>query len=311
MKKFAGFISSYFKEEIKFGYFILAILFLALCIVLQYNFKLSNIYVEHYRKDVSYFPRAFVLYAIPFVGTLVLYSAFYKKWNIWQNRSFLLLIFFTLCVYALRCGITFHTELVTAHASPEYKSYWLKVSNQLVHAGILFIFPFVWWFVNDRKEKQLYGWHYPNVSLKPYFIILLCLIPVVIIACFQKDFLHAYPRFANTLKVETDYKSALGGLFELSYGVDLAMNEFFFRGFIVLAFSKFLGRGIILPMVLFYVFIHFGKPLGETISSFFGGLTLGIIAYETRSIYGGIILHVGIAWMMEIGAGVGRFLGYG
>ena len=306
MKKFAGFISSYFKNEIKWEYFILAVLFLAVCIVLQYNFKLSNVYVEHYRKGLSYYPRAFALYAIPFAGTLVLYSAFYKKWDIWQNRSFLFLIFFTLAVYTIRCGATFHTELVNAYVSPAYKSYWLKVSNQLVHAGALFLFPLIYWFTTERKKTNLYGWHYPNVSLKPYFIILLCLIPVVVIACFQKDFLHAYPRFANTLKPDTDYKLVLGGLFELSYGMDLAMNEFFFRGFIVLAFAKFLGKGIILPMVLFYVFIHFGKPLGETVSSFFGGLALGIIAYETKSIYGGIILHVGIAWMMEIGAGLGR-----
>jgi hypothetical protein len=32
---------------------------------------------------------------------------------------------------------------------------------------------------------------------------------------------------------------------------------------------------------------------------------LGIVVYNTRSIYGGLIVHLGIAWMMEIGGYIG------
>jgi hypothetical protein len=47
--------------------------------------------------------------------------------------------------------------------------------------------------------------------------------------------------------------------------------------------------------------------MGELISSFFGGSLLGIIAYYSRSIVGGIIVHVGIAWMMELGAFISKY----
>jgi len=63
-----------------------------------------------------------------------------------------------------------------------------------------------------------------------------------------------------------------------------------------------LGRGAVLTMVVTYCFLHFGKPLGESISSIFGGFILGVVAYETRSIWGGVILHMGIAWMMDLAA---------
>ena len=53
--------------------------------------------------------------------------------------------------------------------------------------------------------------------------------------------------------------------------------------------------------LLFYCTIHFGKPLGECISSFFGGLLLGIITFHTSAIWGGLIVHLGIAWLMELG----------
>lgn len=312
MKNFLDYFIRYFKEEIKWNYFITVFLFIGFCVFFQYNFKLTNFYVEHYRRDIIYYPRAFILYAIPFAGTLLLYSFFYKKWMIWRNPSFVFLIIVTLTIYALRCGITFHTDLISNHVDPLYKSYWLKVSNQLMHGSILLIFPFICWLVVEHKTTPLYGFKIQGVNLKPYLIILLCLMPLIVIAATQKDFLSAYPRFANTFKAGTENVVRYCSLFELSYAFDLSMNEFFFRGFIILAFARFIGKGIILPMALFYCFIHFGKPLGETISSFIGGLALGIITYETRSIYGGIILHIGIAWLMEIGAGLGRFfLSYG
>lgn len=308
MKKILNYVIFYFKEEIKPLYLITTVSFAAICILIQYNFKTANFYVEHHRQETSYFFRAFSLYALPFIGTLLLYSAFYKKWNIWFNYSFVTLVVFTLIIYTTRCTITFHNEIIKDYVDQVHQHYWLKIGNQLVHGLILFVLPCIWWWTKEKEHTNLYGWRFKDVSLKPYFIFLLFLVPLVAIASTQKDFLKVYPQVANMLKTEPDHPFVSGALFELSYGFDFLMNEFFFRGFIVLAFVKFIGRGIILPMALFYVFIHFGKPLGETISSLFGGLLLGIVAYETRSIYGGVILHIGIAWLMEIGAGLGRFL---
>jgi membrane protease YdiL (CAAX protease family) len=45
------------------------------------------------------------------------------------------------------------------------------------------------------------------------------------------------------------------------------------------------------------------------LSSILGGLVLGVISYRTKSIYGGIILHLGVAYMMEIAGGVQRSIG--
>ena len=46
-------------------------------------------------------------------------------------------------------------------------------------------------------------------------------------------------------------------------------------------------------------FLHFGKPAGEAISSIFGGYILGILAFRSRNIYGGLIAHLGVAWGMD------------
>ena len=94
--------------------------------------------------------------------------------------------------------------------------------------------------------------------------------------------------------------------FELSYGFDFVSIEFFFRGFLVLALVQICGPHCIIPIACFYCTIHLGKQMGEAISSFFGGMLLGIITLNTGSIWGGLIVHLGIAWMMEIGGWLGR-----
>lgn len=89
-------------------------------------------------------------------------------------------------------------------------------------------------------------------------------------------------------------------LYELAYGWDFVAVELLFRGFFVIALGRILGNSSILPMAVMYCFLHFGKPVGETISSLFGGYILGVVAYYTRNIWGGIFVHLGIAWLMEL-----------
>ncbi len=78
------------------------------------------------------------------------------------------------------------------------------------------------------------------------------------------------------------------------------MTELIFRGVLVIGMVSLLDRKAVLPMVAMYAAIHFGKPLGETISSVFGGYILGALAYQTRHIWGGVIVHICVALTMEI-----------
>ncbi|NNE28673.1 MAG: CPBP family intramembrane metalloprotease, partial [Saprospiraceae bacterium] len=86
------------------------------------------------------------------------------------------------------------------------------------------------------------------------------------------------------------------------------MLEWLFRGLLVIGMVKYLGHRAILPMAALYCLIHFGKPMGECISSIFGGYLLGVFAYYSRSIWGGIIVHMGIAFMMDLAALLAWFL---
>lgn len=152
-----------------------------------------------------------------------------------------------------------------------------------------------------------FGLTWKNFRSKPYFLILCCLVPLIALASTQPDFLHTYPKVKNVAFID-GYATPVWPwklLYEISYGLDFLSIEIFFRGLLVIGLARYAGEYAILPMAVFYCTIHFGKPLGECVSSFFGGLALGVIALRTRSILGGLIVHLGLAWMMELGGWIG------
>jgi membrane protease YdiL (CAAX protease family) len=55
-------------------------------------------------------------------------------------------------------------------------------------------------------------------------------------------------------------------------------------------------------MVPPYLMIHFGKPWLEATGAIFFGLFLGILALQNRSIWGGFLVHCGVALSMDIAA---------
>ena len=55
--------------------------------------------------------------------------------------------------------------------------------------------------------------------------------------------------------------------------------------------------------------IAIGAVAGALISSFFGGYILGVFAYYSRSIWGGIIVHMGIALLMDLAAVLAKYWG--
>lgn len=159
-------------------------------------------------------------------------------------------------------------------------------------------------------QSGFWGVTLRNIQWGPYLMMLAGMIPLIVFASTQADFLSAYPRLKQITFITsyTDYFPVLGLLYEVSYGIDFVTIELFFRGFLIFAFARYVGIAAIWPMAVFYCSIHFGKPVLECISSFFGGLVLGIIAYRTRSIIGGLAVHLGIAWMMELGGYLGNNL---
>lgn len=250
--------------------------------------------------DTLYFQDDYLLYAalyygLPFsLGAILL--GLIGKWKPKSWLKLVALIVLIIIAFTLRNGFRNHREWIDLFPNNLFQ---IRIANFLFLGPIWMIIPLIWWkFFDD--EKRFYGCSLKNVSWSAYGLMLLAMVPLITAASFLPDFQHYYPKARNAWP---------GGgaeawhyvLYELLYGVDFVYVELFFRGFMVMALGKLIGKDAIVLTAVMYCTIHFGKPLGETISSIFGALILGSLAYETRSIAGGIIVHIGIAWLMELG----------
>jgi len=309
MRKLYGYFKTFWKEEVKLPYLLVIVGFLALSIFLEYNYKLTANLIGPYRKTISHFYAYVIFYSIPVFFSVLAYIYFYKRSDLFKNTTFWLVLAYIICAFSFRGYVYQHKDWITELNNGVTDNYLIRSANQLIRALLIFLLVFIFWKVSGQsKTTPFYGFKLKGVDIKPYFVLLALMVPLIAIASTQPDFLRKYPTFATIIKESIYHPVVMAklALYEILYGFDYVAIELFFRGFVLYAISRFLGKGAIIPMATMYVFIHFGKPMGETISSFFGGVILGVIAYETNSIVGGIIVHCGIAYMMEIGGFLGN-----
>jgi hypothetical protein len=128
-----------------------------------------------------------------------------------------------------------------------------------------------------------------------YAAMFLAVLPVTYGVSFSDAFLRTYPRYEGAGDSMEQFV-----IWGIAYGLQFLMLEFFFRGFALFALARHMGSTAIFVMVVPYGMIHLSKPLPEALGSILTGIVLGTISLRTRSIYGGVLVHVGVAWSMEI-----------
>ena len=299
MKEIISYIVDYTKGLNK-RIFIACSLLTALMIFLNYYYGIDY-NIENTYMPVTFFSR-YLVFLIAF-GLPYFFYVFQGK-NYFKNRLILLLILLSPAIFSWKMVMNTQFHLADNYL---WDYYWNQVIYWPMRLIVIACMLFILWklFYN---EQSFFGLTVKNFEWRPYLLMLLVMIPLVAAASTQPDFLRMYPKLreVETVLYTVKNKWLYHLLYELSYGSDFITVELFFRGFLILAFIKIAGKDAILPMACFYCTIHFGKPLGECISSYFGGLILGIVVYNTRSIVGGLIVHLGIAWLMEAGGYTGN-----
>ena len=277
-------------------------LFTAGLIFLNYHFLVDETISTRYSFPESLRSRWLIFllaFGFPYFVTSVV-----KRTNWWKDPRFLFLLLLAPGIFSLKVALDLPVHFSD---NSNWNNYWQHIIYWPLLVIITGVILFTIWRAFDQQQP-FYGIRVKGVDWKPYLIMLLIMLPLIAAASTQPDFLAVYPKLKSIESVyaEPGLQWWHKLLFEISYGTDFITIELFFRGFLVLAFIKWAGKDAILPMACFYCTIHFGKPLGECISSYFGGMLLGIVVYHTRSILGGLIVHLGIAWLMELGGYIGN-----
>jgi hypothetical protein len=297
MEKLAGYIVQYTRELNKTAFLYISIL-TAFFIYLNYQYHIE-VSLFRLHSPVIRFVGFLVLYLLMFGGSYLILVQI--RLPLSASSFFLGLIILASAIFAWRMSSKLITSPLTSFISAPWSKYWALILNPPLKCLIILAFIYL------IKKRGIYaesitGLQQKNISFRPFIILLLCFIPVILLAGLQHDFRIAYPK-ASKVNFVADHISQpwiTALIFEISYAFDFVIAEVFFRGFLVLAFLRYAGPAAILPMASFYCAIHFGKPMAECISSFFGAIMLGVISYRTGSVLGGLLLHLGIGWMMEV-----------
>lgn len=300
MKEIIGFIKAYYNEVNK-PVLLFCTLFIGGLVYFNYRHGLEYRLI----REITTFPGHFLIYLAAFI---IPHFALFLKRKQYGNISPVFVIGLVAAPILFAFKVSMNTT-INVSGNEYWNNYWNTIIYWPARMITLVAILGIWGMIVDKKNN-FYGLRAKKFNYTPYLIMLLIMLPLIAAASTQPDFLVTYPKMKEIIPLPAgatpNWFYQL--LFQLSYGSDFFSVEIFFRGFVVIGFIKWVGKDAILPMACFYCTIHFGKPLGECISSYFGGLLLGIVAYNTRSIYGGLMVHLGIAWLMELGGYIGNSL---
>ncbi|MDR0371709.1 MAG: hypothetical protein LBH80_07670 [Prevotellaceae bacterium] len=233
-----------------------------------------------------------------------------KSYDVLGNPAFYFKSLFFIFLYALSVGFyDYHAWTIPSLTNLD-NYYIFRLISRFKSCVCILLPLFLYKTLFDKKIEGVYGLTKNSKHLDAYSMVFLMLLPFLIGVSFTSDFLTAYPqfrpwRYANALELPV-WLNAL--LYEVVYALDFVNTELLFRGAMVIGMTAIMGPKAVLPMIVFYASIHFGKPLGETVSSVFGGYVLGTLACQTKHIWGGVIAHIGIALTMEIMGFVHHYL---
>lgn len=310
MKKITGLVKQHIQEDFKPLYYGVIFILLAVSIIINYSINLENGIIDrHSGKWIRVF-YYYLLYGFGYYITCIIISVFHKNKSFWKSKIFWTFSTFGLIVLSIDRGFPYlHKLTMLFNQSYEVYSWLFRTLNHATGFVIIFFTLWVFYMWVDKVKSGFYGLTQPG-NIKPYVYLLSIVAPVILIASFHPSFTNYYPVYKSNNVAELlawpDYVPAL--IFETLYGLDFLNVELLFRGFFVIGMAQVLGKDAVMPMVTIYCYLHFGKPAGETISSIVGGYILGTIALYTRSVWGGIFIHVGVALLMEAGAYLQKLL---
>lgn len=295
-------VLNYVRDHFEWRLYLSLLIFLTVLFGFNYSLDFEDQYIDR----IPNYPMralAHMSYLIfPFLVAAYLISVFQKK-DFLSKREFWIKVLIAFGCLGMYRGIILDAQFCKWLEMDGCFFVWKVVRrfNRL----IIFLIPLLIFWPRDRKHlTSFYGMSFKWSSFKMYFPLLLIMVGIIGFASFFDEIQGYYPLYAKSgAKIFMDgtgWPEWLTVLtFESSYAFNFISIEFFFRGFLIYSFVRLIGPEVVLPMVCTYAALHFGKPFLEAFSSIFGGYILGVLALRTENIWGGVLLHAGIALLME------------
>lgn len=175
------------------------------------------------------------------------------------------------------------------------------------------LYRFLYWFFSDTvvllfipiliiifliKEKPSnYGLKVGDSKIGIKAVIIFSVFIIII-----NWFVSSLTGFENTYPLLEDilYSWRIFLYYEAALFIYLIAWEFIWRGFLQFGLEEKFGIYAILVQTMPFVILHNGKPPLETFAAIFGGIILGYLAYRTRSIFYGVLIHFVMLFSLDL-----------
>ena len=180
---------------------------------------------------------------------------------------------------------------------------WLQLSGYLwwtlCHLLTFIVLPWLVIRYGFKQSMRDFGWRWNQVGQhwRGYLLLLSPILVFVVLVSLGEDFVNHYPFYRQAGRSWVDLL-----MWELLYMSQFVFLEFFFRGFMLNALRPAIGANAIWVMCVPYMMIHLPKLALEATGAILFGLFLGILALQSRSIWGGVLVHAGVALSMDMAA---------
>ena len=300
--EFVGDIVGFVKSDFRLAKYIYAIALAVFVIVGQVHFHIYDLLIAPSYENGTSMLRLPLVYACMYFAVLL--PTLWMHGELWRMRKWqswvLPLVLVT--IDGAGQGFDLYRQWAADYAVWFKDRYYLCLVGSFLFRSVFIVLSLMVFHKLTAGTFALYGLKRSAKYLRVYALIYAVLLPVFLAVSFTPQFLDYYPKMDIAY-----YDGAMGwsrlsviGLFEMCYANDFLGVESMFRGAMVIGLARWLGPRTVLPMALTYMCIHLGKPDLELCSSVIGGYMLGILAYRTHHLWGGIIIHLGIAMFFEL-----------
>lgn len=307
--EFLGDIGGFIKKDFLWVKYLSALALAVLIIIAQVKFSIYDIIIAPTYDDGTSMLRIPLIYIMVYflvlIPSLAMHSELWRlrRWQVWVFPIILLTI------DGAGQGYYGYMQWADEHGVTLKDRYYLRLVGSFMFRSVFIVLMLCVFRKLTEGRFGLFGLRRSTKYLRVYALIYVLLLPMFLYVSFTPQFLDYYP------KMFIDYYDGvlgwdrwqLTGLFELFYANDFIGVEGMFRGALVIGMSRWLGCRAVLPMALTYMCIHLGKPDLELCSSVIGGYILGVLAWRTHHLWGGIIIHLGIAMFFEA-VGIARLI---
>jgi membrane protease YdiL (CAAX protease family) len=173
-----------------------------------------------------------------------------------------------------------------------YRSWWVMwtvIGFLVLPAAFMLLWP------GKRIRDCNLSWRGFREHFWIYVALYAAVFPVIYLVSWSPSFYSYYPMYPNAGRSWTDLL-----LWESLYAGQFIALEFFFRGFLVGGLGRYIGILGAPVSVMPYMMLHFAKPWPEAYAAIIAGFVLGWLAWKTKSIWGGVLIHCAVAVSMDL-----------